>query len=54
MPGRVCVPVNPALVDEFDPETVPTVGDLLNELDHLPTDTDDIAKARKVEGEHRC
>lgn len=31
--GRVCVPVDPAKVDVFDPETVPTVGQLLQELD---------------------
>jgi DNA primase small subunit len=31
--GRVCIPVNPATVDSFDPETVPTVNQLLQELD---------------------
>lgn len=31
--GRICVPVDPELVDEFDPDTVPTVGQLLQELD---------------------
>lgn len=31
--GRVCVPVDPGRADEFDPETVPTVGQLLRELD---------------------
>src|SRR5882762_7325876 len=31
--GRVCVPVDPAKVDEFDPEGVPDVGGLLKELD---------------------
>ncbi|KZT62405.1 prim-pol domain-containing protein [Calocera cornea HHB12733] len=30
--GRVCVPVDPEKVDEFDPETVPTLGGLLYEL----------------------
>jgi DNA primase small subunit len=33
--GRVCVPVDPEHIDEFDPEKVPTVGQLLNELDSL-------------------
>ncbi|KAB5595833.1 DNA primase small subunit [Ceratobasidium theobromae] len=33
--GRVCVPVDPALVDEFDPESVPTVGNLLQELNNI-------------------
>ncbi|KAG9123351.1 hypothetical protein FRC07_015058 [Ceratobasidium sp. 392] len=34
--GRVCVPVDPARVDEFDPETVPSVGQLLQELNNVP------------------
>jgi DNA primase small subunit len=44
------VPINPALIDEFDPEGVPTVGDLLNELDHLPAAGEVDEKARRVEG----
>ncbi|KAJ7072533.1 hypothetical protein C8F01DRAFT_1361866 [Mycena amicta] len=31
--GRICVPVDPKLIDEFDPESVPTVSQLLEELD---------------------
>ncbi|KAJ7209607.1 hypothetical protein GGX14DRAFT_364514 [Mycena pura] len=31
--GRICVPVDPAHIDEFDPEAVPTVTQLLGELD---------------------
>jgi DNA primase small subunit len=31
--GRICVPVDPEQIDEFDPELVPTVGQLLRELD---------------------
>lgn len=31
--GRVCVPVDPRTIDEFKPEEVPTVGQLLRELD---------------------
>jgi DNA primase catalytic subunit len=31
--SRVCVPIDPELVDDFDPEKVPTVGQLLRELD---------------------
>ena len=31
--GRICVPVDPDKIDEFDPELVPTVGQLLRELD---------------------
>jgi DNA primase small subunit len=33
--GRVCVPVNPQRVKDFDPERVPSVGQLLHELDML-------------------
>jgi len=31
--GRVCVPVDPEKIDDFDPDLVPTVGQLLRELD---------------------
>jgi len=31
--GRVCVPVDPTRVEEFDPARVPTVGQLLKEID---------------------
>ena len=31
--GRVCVPVEVSKVDEFEPTAVPTVGQLLRELD---------------------
>ena len=34
--GRVCVPVDPATVDKFDPAEVPTVRQLLEELDGIP------------------
>ncbi|KDD71679.1 hypothetical protein H632_c4578p0, partial [Helicosporidium sp. ATCC 50920] len=30
--GRVCVPIDPARADEFDPEAAPTVGQLLSQL----------------------
>jgi len=33
--GRICVPVDPERIDEFDPGSVPTVGQLLRELDEL-------------------
>ena len=32
--GRVCVPIDPARADEFDPLAVPTVTQLLSEIDH--------------------
>ena len=43
--GRVCVPVDPAKIEEFDPEAVPTVGQLLKELDT-------IGKGEEGAGEH--
>lgn len=33
--GRVCVPVDPERIESFDPEKVPTVGQLLKELDSI-------------------
>ncbi|ESK91033.1 dna primase small subunit [Moniliophthora roreri MCA 2997] len=39
--GRICVPVDPSRVDEFDPEMVPTVGQLLRELDTAGSQNED-------------
>lgn len=36
--GRICVPVNPGEVAQFDPEAVPTVSQLLRELDEQAMD----------------
>ena len=33
--GRICVPVDPNDVDSFDPDSVPSVGQLLRELDAI-------------------
>jgi DNA primase small subunit len=38
--GRICIPVNPRDVDSFDPDGVPTIGQLLRELDALAEDAD--------------
>jgi DNA primase small subunit len=38
--GRICVPVDPERVDEFDPARVPTVGQLLRELDAAASESD--------------
>ncbi|CAH7683408.1 hypothetical protein BY996DRAFT_7617505 [Phakopsora pachyrhizi] len=35
--GKVCIPVDPEKVQEFDPESVPDVRDLLRELDRQKT-----------------
>ena len=39
--GRICVPVNPSEVGQFDPEAVPTVGQLFRELDEQAVDGGD-------------
>ena len=31
--GRICVPVNPEKVDDFNPEEVPTVYELIDDID---------------------
>ncbi|KAF9047341.1 prim-pol domain-containing protein [Panaeolus papilionaceus] len=38
--GRVCVPLDPESIFSFDPESVPTVGQLLQELDSIPRSDD--------------
>ena len=30
--GKVCVPINPKVVDNFDPETVPKIADIIEEI----------------------
>ncbi|KAK4047753.1 p48 polypeptide of DNA primase [Microbotryomycetes sp. JL201] len=46
--GRVCVPLQTADVEGFDPESVPTVGQLLMELEHLARDGDEQASWDKT------
>lgn len=43
------MPINPSLIDEFDPDAVPTVGQLLNELDNVKSEDPDAA-GRRMEG----
>ena len=33
--GRVCVPIDPAKVDQFNPMTVPTITQLTDEIDQV-------------------
>ena len=44
--GKVCVPIDPAKAFDFDPETVPTVYSLLDELPKAGSAT--AAAAEKV------
>ncbi|XP_005112753.1 DNA primase small subunit [Aplysia californica] len=39
--GRVCVPMDPKTIDDFDPMDVPTISGLLDELDHVEVGTKD-------------
>lgn len=36
--GNVCVPIDPTAFEEFDPEAVPTVQDVINDLNKAPSD----------------
>jgi len=38
--GRVCVPLDLESIDKFDPESVPTLGQLLQELDTIGVSMD--------------
>lgn len=47
--GRVCVPIDPAHLDDFDPLAVPTVQSLLGEIDSWKADEGvDAEKAKAV------
>jgi hypothetical protein len=37
--GKVCVPIQPQAVWEFDPDAVPTVQELVDQLQEVPLDT---------------
>jgi DNA primase small subunit len=52
--GRVCVPVDPEKVAEFDPEGVPDVGGLLRELDEAGKMEVDDQNGEPHNGEHEC
>ena len=44
--GRVCVPIDPKEVDDFDPFAVPTLSQLVKELDEFD---EEAAKGRKLQ-----
>lgn len=37
--GKICVPIDPSNVEEFSPETVPTLSQLINELLELNSES---------------
>jgi len=47
--GRICVPVDPELVDDFDPLDVPTVTELLGQIDQWNGDVDMDGSGKKVQ-----
>lgn len=47
--GRICVPVDPRTVDEFDPLDVPTVTELLSQIDHWEGDEISSATGKKIQ-----
>merc|ERR1711871_752999 len=44
--GRICLPINPAYADNFDPSAVPTLRQLCSQVDSYdgPADVDDLEK----------
>lgn len=47
--GRVCVPIDPKRLEEFDPEDVPTVTELLAEIDNWKGDEEEATKIQDYE-----
>lgn len=46
--GRICVPVDPKTVDEFDPLDVPTVTELLGQIDQWDGDVEMDGSGKKM------
>lgn len=51
--GRICVPIAPEEVDNFEPEKVPTVTELLREVDLYANATDTDGDQEMSSAEHR-
>lgn len=45
--GKVCVPFNPSAISKFDPTTVPTIRQLLSEIDQFDVINDDGADTKR-------
>ena len=43
--GKICVPINPSAVAKFDPTTVPTIRQLLKEIDQFDSENADETEA---------
>ncbi len=50
--GRVCIPIDPSKADQFDPSTVPTLSQLVEEIDAFGK-SDDAAEAKIVSKEYK-
>lgn len=46
--GKVCLPFNPSAVAKFDPTTVPTIRQLLKEIDQYDEKNDDGADTKRI------
>jgi len=46
--GRVCIPIDPETADDFNPFIVPTITDLLRELDEYTEDEDAMEEGGRV------
>lgn len=47
--GRICVPVDPKTVDDFDPLDVPTVTELLGQIDQWDGDVEMDGSGKKMQ-----
>lgn len=46
--GKVCVPFNPMAISKFDPTTVPTIRQLLKEVDQFDKQIDDGTDTKRI------